>query len=108
MTEKMRIRLKGLIEEVCTAQRIIILELVIEPHMVYLHADMPPMEPVNSLVRKIKRRTSSVLCEEFPELRSRLPSLWTLHYFVSTEGEKPEEEIEQWVKKQPRFIPKKS
>lgn len=100
-------RLKGLIEEVCHEQRIEILGMDIKPNYVYLHADMPPLEPVNSLIRKIKRKSSRVLCEEYPELTSRLPSLWTLHYFVSTEEEKPEEEIRRWMQTQPRFITKK-
>lgn len=102
LTEQMRIRMKGLIQEVCDQQQIEILELKTEPHYVYLQCDMSPLEPVNAFVRRIKRHTSSVLCKEFPELRSRLPSLWTLHYFVSTEEEKPVKEIETWMNTQPR------
>ena len=107
MTEPMAVRMKELIQEVCDQRRITILELDVRPNCVYLHADMPPMEAVNSLIRRMKRKTSGTLCREFPELRSRLPSLWTLHYFVSTELEKPEEEIRAWMETQPRFLPKK-
>ena len=99
--------MKGLIEEVCAEQQITILELEMTPNYVYLYADMPPVCPVNDMVRKIKRRTSTVLTQEFPELRSRLPSLWTLHYFLSTEPEKPVERIQDWMETQPRFLRKK-
>lgn len=102
MTEQMQIRLKGLIGEVCSQQGINIIRLEIKPNFVYLHCDMPPMEAVNVLVRRVKRKTSSVLCREFPELCSRLPSLWTLHYFISTQEEKPEKEIQEWILTQPR------
>ena len=107
LNEQMRIRMKGLIEEVCAEQQITILELEMAPNYVYLYADMPPVSPVNDMVRKIKRRTSTVLTQEFPELRSRLPSLWTLHYFLSTEPEKPVERIQDWMETQPRFLRKK-
>lgn len=103
----MQIRTKELIEEVCREKRIIILDLQIEPHCIYLHADMPPIEAVNNMVRNMKRRTAATLCKEFPELRSRLPSLWTLHYFVSTTPEKPVKAIQEWIEAQPRFAPKK-
>lgn len=106
LTEPMRVRMKELIQEVCEQQQIEILELDIQANCVYLHCAMPPLDAVNNLVRKMKRKTSSMLCSEFPELRSRLPSLWTLHYFVSTEKEKPEKAIRKWMETQPRFAPK--
>ncbi len=99
--------MKELIEEVCQEQQIEIFKLEVGTYRVYLHADMPPMEAANCLVRKMKRRTSNMMCKEFPQLRSRLPSLWTLHYFLSTEPEMPEEEIAKWEQTQPRFMPKK-
>lgn len=107
LAETIKTRLRELVEEVCQEKQITVLELDIGPNYVYLHADMPPMEPVNNMVRSMKRKTSSVLMKEFPELRSRLSSLWTLHYFVSTEPEKPVDEISAWMETQPRFAPKK-
>ena len=40
------------------------------------------------------------LRKEFPSLSSRLPSLWTNSYFVSTVGGAPLEVIKQYVEKQ--------
>lgn len=107
LTEPIKARLRELVEEVCHEKDMTVLGLDIGPNFVYLYADMPPMDAVNNMVRSIKRKTASVLVKEFPELRSRLSSLWTLHYFVSTEKEKPEEEIKAWMETQPRFAPKK-
>lgn len=100
-------RVRELVEEVCQEKEITVLELDIGPNYVYLHADMPPMDAVNNMVRSIKRRTASTLHKEFPQLRSRLSSLWTLHYFISTEQEKPVDEIKAWMETQPRFARKK-
>lgn len=103
LNDLMRIRMKGLIEDVCAKEQVTIFELDIQPHCVYMHCDMPPIAGVNNLVRRMKRRTASVMRKEFPELYSRLPSLWTLHYFLSTEENKPTEKIEEWMQTQPRF-----
>ena len=39
---------------------------------------------IHRLVKRIKGRTSRVLREEFPWLKSRIPTLWTNSYFVTT------------------------
>ena len=41
---------------------------------------------MHKLVKAIRGRSSRLLREEFPWLRSRLPSLWTNSYFVATVG----------------------
>jgi putative transposase len=43
-----------------------------------------------------------LLRQEFPVLRSRLPSLWTHSYFVSTVGGAPLEVIKQYIEQQKR------
>ena len=45
---------------------------------------------------KIKGYSSKVLREEFPQLKSRLPSLWTRSKFVSTCGDVTLEVIKQY------------
>ncbi len=108
LTKPMRIRMKELIRETCQDNEIGILQMDIGSNYVYLHVDMPVFLPVNTMVRRMKKHTAKVLCSEFPSLLSRLPSLWTLHYFVSTEEEIPEDEIRIWVKTQPKYLVKKN
>lgn len=43
-----------------------------------------PQFGVNRAVRHLKGQSSHILREEFPELKSRIPSLWTTRYFVAT------------------------
>ncbi len=44
---------------------------------------------MSRLIRFLKGHSSRVLYQEAPTLRSRLPSLWTNSYFVSTVGGVP-------------------
>jgi putative transposase len=51
-------------------------------------------------VRYLKGRSSRLLRQEFPWLRSRLPTLWTHSYFVSTVGGAPLSIIKQYIENQ--------
>ena len=82
-------RLKELITEICEEYRIDIIEMEIMPDHVHLLIEVDPQFGVHKAVKQIKGRTSRILRQEFGWLRSRLPSLWTNSYFVSTVGGAP-------------------
>ena len=67
---------------------------------VHLRIEIPPDQSVCSIIGKIKAYTSHVLREKFPELKSRLPTLWTRSYFVSSVGNVSLKEIETFVEEQ--------
>ena len=94
------VRLKGLIEEVCKEYHIDIIEMEIMPDHVHLLMEVDPQFGIHKAVKQIKGRTSRVLREEFPWLRSRIPSLWTNSYFVSTVGGAPLSVIKQYIENQ--------
>ena len=48
----------------------------------------------------VKGRSSRLLRQEFPHLKSRLPTLWTHSYFVSTVGGAPLAMIKQYIEGQ--------
>jgi putative transposase len=48
-----------------------------------------PQFGIAKLVRYMKGRSSRYLRQEFPWLKSRLPTLWTNNYFVATVGGAP-------------------
>ncbi|MBR3585437.1 MAG: IS200/IS605 family transposase [Oscillospiraceae bacterium] len=93
-------RLKELIEEVCCENRIDVIEMEIMPDHVHLLMEVDPQFGLHKAVKLIKGRTSHVLREEYPWLRSRLPSLWTNSYFVSTVGGAPLSVIKQYIENQ--------
>ena len=93
-------RLKELIEEICCENRIDVIEMEIMPDHVHLLMEVDPQFGLHKAVKLIKGRTSHVLREEYPWLRSRLPSLWTNSYFVSTVGGAPLSVIKQYIENQ--------
>ena len=79
-------RLKQLINEKQDEYGYQIREVETQPEHVHLLIEIPPTNSVDKTVGKIKGYTSKVLREEYPSLKSRLPSLWTRAKFVSSCG----------------------
>ena len=59
---------------------------------------LPTLSP-SDIMQQIKGYTSKILREEFSEL-SKMPSLWTRSYFVSTAGNVCSETIKKYVENQ--------
>ena len=93
-------RLKELIKETCVHLHVEIIELEVMPDRVHLLMEVDPQFGVHRAVKQIKGYSSRILREEFPWLKSRLPSLWTNRYFVSTVGGAPLSVIRQYIENQ--------
>lgn len=93
-------RLKELIKETCVHLHVEIIELEVMPDPVHLLMEVDPQFGVHRAVKQIKGYSSRILREEFPWLKSRLPSLWTNRYFVSTVGGAPLSVIRQYMENQ--------
>jgi putative transposase len=93
-------RLKEIIQSVCQTFGAEIRHLEITADHVQLIVEVDPHYGVHRLMRQIKGRSSRLLRNEFPWLRSRLSTLWTNSYFVSTVGNVPPEVIEQYMDQQ--------
>jgi len=79
-------RLEILILEKCNELNAKVLDMVIQPDHVHLLLDVDPSIGIYSVISQIKGYTAKKLREEFPELKSKLPSLWTRGKFISTVG----------------------
>ena len=77
-----------------------LIELEIMPDHVHLLVEVDPQFGIHRLVKQLKGRSSRLLRQEFPTLKSRLPTLWTNAYFVSTVGGAPLEVIKQYIENQ--------
>ena len=93
-------RLKELIYSIAEGISADILELEIMPDHVHLLIEVDPQYGINRAVRHIKGVSSDTLRSEFPSLKSRLPTLWTNSYFVSTVGGAPLAVIKQYIENQ--------
>ncbi|MDR1540752.1 MAG: IS200/IS605 family transposase, partial [Clostridiales bacterium] len=93
-------RLKELIQEACAEIRAEIIEMELMPDHVRLLVEVDPQFGMHRAVKLIKGRTSHYLRREFPSLTTRLPTLWTNSYFVSTAGGAPLAVIKQYIENQ--------
>jgi putative transposase len=81
---KIESRLKNLIQEKVAELDCKILALEVMPDHVHLFVQAPSTIAPNRIIAPIKGYTSHELRKEFPELKQRLPTLWTRSYFVSS------------------------
>lgn len=100
LTDGVDIRLKELLLSCAANINVDILEMEIMPDHVHLLMEVDPQFGIHKAVKQIKGYSSRVLREEFPCLKSRLPSLWTNSYFVSTVGGAPLAVIKQYIENQ--------
>jgi putative transposase len=76
-----------------------VLDLTVMPDHVHLFVSFPPTIAINQIVLRIKGGTSHPLRKDFPELSSRLLSLWT-HYDAGTGGHVSAEAIRRYIERQ--------
>ena len=93
-------RLERLLRSLCGEIYVDVLALEIMPDHVHLLVEVDPQFGIHRLVKRLKGNTSHTLRQEFPSLKSRLPTLWTHSYFVSTVGGAPLSVIKQYVENQ--------
>jgi putative transposase len=95
-------RLKEILDSVVAETRSASLGMEIMSDHVHLLVEVDPQFGIHRFVKLAKGRSSRLLRLEFPRLRSRLPTLWTHSYFVSTVGGSPRAVIQQYIEDQKR------
>ena len=56
------------------------------PDHMHVLVECDPRYGIHRLVKQIKGRSSWLPRQEFPSLKSRMPTLWTNNYFAATVG----------------------
>ena len=82
-------KLKKLIQQVCDETQSALIEMEVMPDHVHLLVGCDPQYGIHRLVKGIKGWSSRVLRQQFRVLRTRIPTLWTNSYFVSSVGGTP-------------------
>ncbi len=93
-------RLKALLAEKAAAMDVQIEVLDVMPDHVHLLVAAPPTDAPQHLANQFKGSTSRVLRQEYPHLRTRLPTLWSRSYYVGSAGHVSTETIEQYIASQ--------
>ena len=100
LREKIANRLKEIILEKQEEFSYSVIEMEVMLDHVHLLLDINPKIGVYTVVSKIKGVTSRILREEFPELKTKLPTLWTHSRFISSVGSVSLEVVQQYIQDQ--------
>ncbi|WP_219670788.1 IS200/IS605 family transposase, partial [Clostridioides difficile] len=92
-------RFKTLVKNKCKEMDIEIVAIECDKDYTHMFLNSLPTLNPSDIMQNIKGYTSKILREEFIEL-SKMPSLWTRSYFVSTAGNVCSETIKKYVKNQ--------
>jgi len=100
LTGKIEVRLKELLRQYAVEINVDIIEMEIMPDHVHLLIEVDPQYGAHKAIKFLKGKTSYVLRKEFIELTTKIPTLWTNSYFISTVGRAPLSAIKQYIESQ--------
>ena len=95
-----RERLIEVIKEVSNSIDMDVIELEVMPDNVHVLLEVNPQFGIHKAVKRLKGISSRVLRKEFKELTTRLPTLWSNSYFLSTVGGVPLKAIKKYIESQ--------
>lgn len=100
LVDTVAVRLKELISSMSLEFQVELIDLEVMPDHIHLLVDVDPQFGVHNFIKRIKGRTSRILRQEFPHLTTKLPTLWTNSYFVSTVGGAPLAIVKKYIESQ--------
>jgi putative transposase len=100
LTPPIDTRLKELIQESVERWGQEFVQVEVMPDHVHLLVGCDPQFGIHRLIKFVKGATSHQLRQEFPELKKKLPSLWTNSYYVGTTGGVTIETVKRYVESQ--------
>lgn len=90
-------RLDELIQEKAAERGWTVVALEVRPDCVHLFVKHDPKSSASYVANQFKGFTSRTLREEFPHLKSRLPTLWSSSYFAASVGSVSAETVRQYI-----------
>jgi putative transposase len=93
-------RLRELIKQKADDMDCRIISMEVMPDHVHLFIEGSPILTPNKIIGEIKGYSSHRLRKEFKELKTRLPTLWSRSYFVSSHGHVSDKTIEKYIAEQ--------
>ena len=93
-------RLKELLPELAEESGCTIDTMEVMPDHIHIFLKGNPTIPIHLIGKNQKGKSSSILRQEFPYLKKRLPCLWTRSYYCETIGCINEETIKKYIENQ--------
>ena len=84
-----------------------LIEIEVMPDHVHILMQCDPESSLRYIVWNIKGKTSHALRTEFPEIKSRIPCLWTNSKFICTVGAVNEDVVKRYIQNQKKQTPGK-
>ena len=100
LTGKVESRLKEIVQSVAEDCAFEISEVETDPDHIHLLVSCDPQFGIHKCVKRMKGRSSNLLRDEFPHLKTRVPSLWTHSYFCASVGGAPISVLKQYIQDQ--------
>ncbi len=100
LKDDIKTRLEELLYEKSKEIDIIIVSMEIMPECVHLFVKANPEDSPHYIVQQFKGHTSKNLRNEFSQLKTKLPTLWTRNYYISSFGILNESEINTYLESQ--------
>ena len=91
---------EALIRRKCQEKGWQVIELVVQPDHIHLFVRAWPSDSAALIVKECKGLTSHELRAKYPDLKRKLPSLWTRSYFAATAGNVSQETIKRYIEAQ--------
>jgi len=93
-------RLKNVLFATAAQYGVLIEAMEVLPDHVHLFVSSDPTRCVAEIVNRLKGASSRILREEFPHLKSRLPTLWSRSYYAGSVGQVSESTVRKYIENQ--------
>lgn len=93
-------RLKVLLADKAIQINVSIETMEIMPDHIHLFVKASPIDSPHYIVQQLKGVTSHVLRSEFPEIKKKVPTLWTRSYYCESIGHISEDTVKRYIEEQ--------
>lgn len=97
LTEEIQLKLKYFVREVCLKNEFELLEIETMEDHIHIFIKASGKDSVHRIVSQVKGFTAFSLRKEFPQLKSKLPCMWTRSYYAGTVGHVSEETVKKYI-----------
>jgi putative transposase len=100
LKNNIELRLKELLLEKANELNCTIEQMEVMPDHVHVFIKTPPTLAPHFIVQQLKGYSARILREEFPELKTKLPNMWTRSYFIESVGHISEDTVKKYIEEQ--------
>lgn len=97
LNDKIQKELKTFFQKECDKDGYDLKKVEITPYSVMLEISFPPTVSGQKVIGKLKRQSVNLIKDLAPEVKTKLPSIWTNNYFIQTVGEKNKEDALEFI-----------